>query len=86
MGLQSAAMACQRITSAILYTCSRWGFGVLNYSDDFQGVEVPDTATAAFHFLQSLLVDLGVDASKSKACPPTTRDLFRSQVWYTGYD
>ena len=66
-------MARQRITSAISYICSRRGFDVLNYLDDFQGVEVPDTATAAFRFLQSLLVDLGVDESRSKACPPTTR-------------
>ena len=73
MGLRSAAMACQRITSAISYICSRRGFDVLNYLDDFQGVEVPDTATAAFRFLQSFLVVLGVDESKSKACPPTTR-------------
>ena len=73
MGLWSAAMACQRITSAISYICSKRGFDVLNYLDDFQGVEVPDLAPAAFHFLQSLLVDLGVDELKSKACPPTTR-------------
>ena len=30
-------------------------------------------AAAAFRFLQSLLVDFGVDKSKSKACPPTMR-------------
>ena len=66
-------MACQCITSAISYICSRRGFDVLNYLDDFQGVEVPNTATAAFRFLQSLLVDLGIDESKSKACPHTAR-------------
>ena len=73
IGLRSAAMACQCITSAISYICSRLGFDVLNYLDDFQGVEVRDTAAAAFRFLQSLLVDFGVDKSKSKACPPTMR-------------
>ena len=31
MGLRSAAMACQRITSAISYICSRRGFDVVNY-------------------------------------------------------
>ena len=72
MGLQSVVMAFQHITSAISYPCSRRGFDVLNYLDDFQGVEVPERATTAFHFLQSLQVDLDVDKSKSKACPPTT--------------
>ena len=48
ISLRSAAMACQCITSAILYICLRQGFDVLNYLDDFQGVEVPETATAAF--------------------------------------
>lgn len=73
MGLQSAVMACQRITSSISYVCSQQGFDVLNYLDDFQGVEVPDYAATAFCFLQSLLIELGVEESKSKACPPTTR-------------
>ena len=73
MGLRLVAMACQRITSAISYICLQRGFEVLNYLGDFQDVEVPDAAAAAFCFLQSLLVDLGVDESKSKACPPTTR-------------
>lgn len=73
MGLRSAALACQRITSGISYICSRRGFDVLNYLDDFQGVELPDKAATAFGSLQSLLVELGVEESKSKACPPTTR-------------
>ena len=73
MGLRSAAMACQRITSGISYICSRRGFDVLNYLDDFQGVELPYKAATAFCSLQSLLVELGVEESKSKACPPTTR-------------
>lgn len=73
MGLRLVAMACQRITSAISYICLQRGFDVLNYLDDFQGAEVPAQATAAFRFLQSLLVDLGVDESKNKACPPSMR-------------
>ena len=72
MGLRSATMACQRITSGISYVCSQQGFDVLNYLDDFQGVEVPGNAATAFCFLQSLLIELGVEESKSKACPPTT--------------
>jgi len=57
MGLWLAAMACQCITSGISYICSWRGFDVLNYLDDFQGVDVPDRAATAFCFLQSLLVE-----------------------------
>ena len=73
MGLRSAVMACQRITSGISYVCSQQGLDVLNYLDDFQAVEVPDDAVTAFCFLQSSLIELGVEVSKSKACPPMTR-------------
>ena len=72
MGLRLAALACQCITSGISYICSWQGFDVLNYLDDFQGMELPDKAATAFGSLQSLLVELGVEESKSKACPPTT--------------
>ena len=47
MGLRSAAMACQRITNAVSYICEQHGFDVLNYLDDFQGVETPDNADRA---------------------------------------
>ena len=72
MGLRSAAMACQRITNAVSYICAQHGFDVLNYLDDFQGVETPDNADRAFRFTQSLLNTLGLVESHEKACPPST--------------
>lgn len=72
MGLRSAAMACQRITNGIKYICSQHGYDVLNYLDDFQGVELEAKADSAFHFLQTLLEELGVEESRQKACQPST--------------
>lgn len=48
MGLRSAAMACQRITDAVSFICKQHGFDVLNYLDDFQGVELCETAWPAY--------------------------------------
>lgn len=72
MGLRSAAMACQRITNAITYICAEHGYTVVNYLDDFQGVEEGDKAVKGFAYLQDLLNKLGVEESKKKACPPST--------------
>jgi hypothetical protein len=72
MGLRSAAMACQRVTSGVSFLCGLHDFNVLNYLDDFMGVEVPDTAWTAYEFLGKLLGDLGLRESTSKACPPST--------------
>ncbi|KXJ18189.1 Alpha-1,6-mannosylglycoprotein 6-beta-N-acetylglucosaminyltransferase A [Exaiptasia diaphana] len=44
MGLRSAAMACQRITNAITHICAEHGYNVVNYLDDFQGVEQEEKA------------------------------------------
>ena len=66
-------MACQRITNAVSYICEQHGFDVLNYLDDFQGVETPDNADRAFCFTQSLLLDLGLVKLQEKACPPSTK-------------
>ena len=39
MGLHSATMACQHITSAVCHVCSKAGFTVLNFLDDFMGID-----------------------------------------------
>ena len=48
MGLRSAAMACQRITSAVCFICDAEGHHTLSYLDDFIGVAPPDTAWQAY--------------------------------------
>jgi hypothetical protein len=70
MGLRSAAMACQRSTNAVAWLCSDAGLTVLNYLDDFIGVEHPDSAQAAFTKLGHLLSALGLVESTAKASPP----------------
>ena len=72
MELRSAAMPCQRITSAVAFVCRGDGFDVVNYLDDFQGVETPEKATQGYNFLAALLTKLGLQESFAKACPPST--------------
>ena len=74
MGLRMAAMACQRVTTAVREICSRVGYDVFNYLDDFIGVEeTRDRAEAAFRYLATLLSDLGLVESLDKAELPDTQ-------------
>ena len=59
-----------RITNAVSFLCQSQGFDVLNYLDDFQGVESCEEADDSF--LATLLAELGLQESVSKACPPST--------------
>ena len=72
MGLRSAAMACQRITSAVCFICEAEGHHTLSYLDDFIGVAPPDTAWQAYEHCGHLLEELGLEESPTKACPPST--------------
>ena len=72
MGLKTAAMACQRSTSAVRYMLSQDGCYVVNYLDDFIGVASPDTAPQDYETCGHLLRDLGLQESLAKACPPST--------------
>lgn len=72
MGLKTAAMACQRSTSAVCYMLTQDGCYVVNYLDDFIGVASPDKALQDYELCGSLLRDLGLQESPSKACPPST--------------
>ena len=72
MGLRSAAMACQRSTSAVAWIASQHGRVVFNYLDDFIGVAPASTAYEEFHALGDLLSSLGLQESSTKACPPSS--------------
>ena len=72
MGLRSAAMACQRITTAVCYICEAEGYPTLSYLDDFFGVASPATARQGYERCGSLLEELGLEESPHKACPPAT--------------
>ena len=72
MGLRTAAMACHRATNAVHYILPTAGCHVFNYLDDFIGVAQPSRALRDYEFCGSLLNELGLQESPSKACPPST--------------
>ena len=63
MGLCLAAMACQRITSAVCHACSKAGFTILNYLDDFMGIDSASRAWQSYCYLQDLFSSLGLQES-----------------------
>ena len=77
-GCRHAGYAGQWLTTAVSYIHSNLGFdtsneafNILNYADDFAGAEVnADRAQLSFDTLGSLLSELGLIESTSKACPP----------------
>ena len=73
MGLRTAAVACQRATNAVRYILSTASCHVFNYLDDFIGVALPSRALHDYEFCGSLLNELGLQESPSKACPPSTK-------------
>ena len=79
-GCRHAGYVGQWLTSAVSYIHTKFGlektgepFNILNYADDFAGAEA-DNSRAHFSFesLGKLLSDIGLNESKSKACPPST--------------
>ncbi|KXJ26023.1 hypothetical protein AC249_AIPGENE6469 [Exaiptasia diaphana] len=72
-GLRSSAMICQRTTSAVIHVFKQFGYVADVYLDDFFGAENSPTAHQAFLKLQDLFDELGLQSSKDKDCPPSTR-------------
>ena len=83
-GTRNAGYAGQRVASAILYILKRKAlelgfqeaFQALVYMDDFGGCDSFDKAWKAYEALGKLLVQLGVQESVDKACPPSTKMKF----------
>jgi len=73
MGLRSAAQVCQRLTNAIAFIYRSLGFDIINYLDDFAGVEKPLFAHKAFFELKELFLSCGIEESEQKAVAPSTR-------------
>ena len=69
MGLRTAAMACQRSTNAVSYILSCAGCQVADYLNDFIGVA---SIAEDYEYCGSLLHELALQESLSKACPPST--------------
>ncbi|VDI14398.1 Hypothetical predicted protein [Mytilus galloprovincialis] len=73
MGLRSAAHICQRVTNAVAFMYRQMGFDIVNYLDDFAGVESVDRADKAYIELKRLLDSCGLEESSHKAVSPSTR-------------
>ena len=63
-------MACQRSTNCITHLFSLRGYSCTNYIDDFGGCDTPDQAFDAFHQLQTLFLELGLESLPEKDSPP----------------
>ena len=72
MGLRSAAQVCQRLTNVIAFIYRTLGFDIINYLDDFAGVEKPLFAHKAFLELKELFLSCGIEESEQKAIAPST--------------
>ena len=65
-------MICQRSTSAVVQIFTKTGYLVDVYLDDFYGAEISSRAQQAFDQLGDLFIQLGLDSSPEKDCPPAT--------------
>jgi len=81
MGLRSAAYICQRLTNSVSFICKKDGFEIINYLDDFCGVEHPEDADRAFAYLGNILQYLGIEEAINKASEPSTRSAFLG-IWF----
>ena len=73
MGLRSSAHICQRLTHSLAYMYRNLGFEIVNYLDDFAGVEIKQDVDRAFFKLKSLLSACRIEESEHKVYAPSTR-------------
>ena len=72
-GFRSGSGFFQRSSDAIRYIMAKNGYpGLTNYIDDLILSDLPSKIKNGYHFLLSLLQDLGLPISTSKLVPPTT--------------
>lgn len=71
MGLRSSALCCQRTTNLVAHICQKRSISVINYLDDFIGVEFWARASEAYMGLGTILKDSGLEESAPKAISPT---------------
>ena len=76
MGLRSSAHICQRVTNVFSFMMLNIGLAVLNYLDDFGGVEHGDMAWFAFSVMRNIFLQSGLEEALDKACEPSERMVF----------
>ena len=72
MRQRNAAMACTRMTKAVMFMHGSNGYLGTSYLDDLIGVEEKSRGTEAYQSLGVLLEELGLIENYSKACQPST--------------
>ena len=72
-GARHGTQIFQCISDAVRYGMRRRGHCIINYVDDFVGAGMPSAASASYDCLLDLLHRLGLDVSKKKLCPPSTK-------------
>ena len=63
----------QHLSDAVRYIMRREGFDVVNYVDDFVGIDIPSVARRSYDRLCAILGDLGLDVSVKKLVAPCTK-------------
>lgn len=70
-GLRTAAQACQRTTNALTFIMSKEGYSVINYVDDFAGVEATfEVAEKAASKFDLLVKESGLIIAEHKSVQP----------------
>ena len=70
MGCRIAPYICQRTTSMLAYIHQQLEYFLLNYVDDFLGIEFRSRVEAAHSMLVRLMNDIGVQRLVKKSVPP----------------
>ena len=70
MGCHSAPYACQRVTSFICHIMQNLQYFLLNYVDNFMGLEHESRIWSSYNALGYLLHDIGAEEALDKAVPP----------------
>ena len=76
MGLRSSAHICQRVTNAFSFMFLNIGLAILNYLDDFGGVERKDHAFFAFQTIRYIFKRSGLEEALDKCCEPSKKMIF----------
>ena len=71
MGSRSSTRCCQRVTNAVVYIFTKYGYFAINYLDDLGGAETEERAERAFAKLRQILKDFGLTEATAKSCSPS---------------
>ena len=71
MGSHSSARCCQRVTNAVVYIFTKYGYFAINYLDDLGGADTAERAQQAFVKLRQILVAFGSMEATAKSCAPS---------------